>query len=54
MTETSSKTAGLGAIAVELAQEGQIELALKLAELIKETEAKTAVYIATVSQGSNF
>ena len=36
--ETSAKTAGLGAIGEELAAEGQFELALRLAEIIREPD----------------
>ena len=48
--ETAAKTSGLGAIGEEIVTEGQPELALKLAEIIKEPEVQTRLLVSVASQ----
>jgi tetratricopeptide (TPR) repeat protein len=48
--ETSAKTSGLGSIGEELAAEGQPELALGLAEIIKEPEIKASLLVSVALQ----
>ncbi len=52
--ETAAKTAGLGAIGMELAAEGQDELAMRLAGIIKEPHVLAGLYISLASQGRTF
>jgi len=49
--DTSAKTAGLGAVGLELASEEQTDLALKLAEVIREPELLVNLYVAVAEYG---
>jgi tetratricopeptide (TPR) repeat protein len=44
--ETSAKTAGLGAIGLELIDEGDNDLALRLVEVVREPEVQSNLYLA--------
>jgi tetratricopeptide (TPR) repeat protein len=44
--ETSSKTAGLGAIGLELIDEGDNDLAFRLVEVVREPEVQSNLYLA--------
>ena len=46
VTAGKTKTSGLGAIAEEMLAGGEASLAFKLAEVIREPEVKTSVFIA--------
>ena len=48
--ENSAKTSGLGATGEELIAEGQPDLALKLAEVIKEPEVQAGLWISLALQ----